>query len=101
MNSVKRSLVLVALVAFFALALTVWRISQLPLQPPHPAIARVAAIVPVESRWYANRDRIVVRTAHGTGQFEMIHSDVRCDVGDEVPVEQRGITLTRVPKTCR
>lgn len=101
MNSIKRPLVLVVLLVAVALGVAVWQISRQPPLPPHPAIARVVAIAPVESRWYANRDRIVVRSAHGTGQFEMIHSDVRCDVGDEVPVEQRGITLTRLPKTCR
>jgi hypothetical protein len=97
----KHSLILTGLIVCSAFALAIWRISDLPLQPARQSVARVVAIVPGEGRLRANRDRIVVRTAHGTGQFEMPHSDIRCDVGDEVPVEQQGITLTRLPKTCR
>lgn len=96
----KLSLIAAILVAL-ALAFAISRIAQLPAQPAHPAVARVVAIVPVEGRWYANYDRIVVRAPDGTGQFAMLHADVRCDIGDEVPVEQRGVTLTRLQKTCR
>jgi hypothetical protein len=46
-------------------------------------------------------DHIVVRNAHGTGQFSMHDADVRCRVGDQVPVQQQGVTLTRAARTCR
>jgi hypothetical protein len=73
----------------------------MPEQPAHPAMARVVAIKPSDSKFHADRDYIVVRNARGTGEFSMYDGELRCRVGDEVPVEQRGITLTRTPRTCR
>ena len=78
-----------------------WQVERWPEQPAHSAMAKVVAIAPHEGRFYNDRDTIVVRNAHGTGQFTMRDDDVRCHVGDAVPVEQRGITLMRVAKTCR
>ena len=79
----------------------VFNFAGLPDQPSHPALARVVAINPRDTRFYADRDTIVVRNAHGTGEFSMRDAEVRCVVGDQVPVEQRGLTLTRTQKTCR
>ena len=73
----------------------------MPPQPVHPAMARVVAIAAHDSRLHFDRDHIVIRNAHGTGQFSMPDADVRCHVGDEVPVLQQGVTLTRAAKTCR
>ena len=64
-------------------------------------MARVVAIAAWEAKFRASRDTIVVRNAHGTGEFSMPFNEVRCNVGDEVPVEQQGVTLTRTSKTCR
>jgi hypothetical protein len=64
-------------------------------------MARVVAIKGWEGKIYAGKDWIVVRNAHSTGQFSMWNGEVRCKVGDEVPVQQQGITLSRTPKTCR
>ena len=72
-----------------------------PVQPVHPATARVVAIKPSDSYFHPYRDTIVVRNARGTGEFSMQDGDVHCVVGDQVPVRQQGITLTRVAKTCR
>lgn len=74
---------------------------EMPLQPVRPAMARVVAIRGWEGRLRADRDTIVIRNAHGTGQFSMRDVEVRCKVGDQVPVEQQGVTLRRVAKTCR
>ena len=84
-----------------ALAVVAFQFSRLPLQPRHPAMARVVAIAAWEGKLYAYNDNIVVRNAHGTGQFTMRDVDVRCHVGDIVPVQQQGITLTRAAGTCR
>ena len=73
----------------------------LPEQPAHPAMAWVVAIKPSDSKLHAERDYVFVRNARGTGEFSMHDHEVRCMVGDEVPVQQRGVTLTRTPKTCR
>jgi len=75
--------------------------AAMPVQPKRPATARVVAIKGREGRLYEYRDYVVVRNAHGTGQFSMNDGDVRCHVGDVVPVEQQGVTLTRAAKTCR
>lgn len=83
---------LAALVAYFA---------GMPVQPKVPATARVFAIAGHGGRLYADRDTIVVRNATGTGQFSMRDNEVRCHVGDQVPVEQQGIVLTRTARTCR
>jgi hypothetical protein len=83
------------------LGVLVFNFAGLPEQPPHPALARVVAINPHDSRIHADRDTIVVRNAHGTGEFSMHDAEVRCVVGDQVPVEQRGLTLTPTSKTCR
>lgn len=81
-----------AFVAYFA---------KMPEQPKHPAMARVFAISANEGKFHANLDYIVVRNATGTGQFRMLDDEVRCHIGDQVPVEQQGIVLTRTGRTCR
>lgn len=73
----------------------------MPEQPKRPATATVTAIVPHGGRLRPNLDEIVVRNAHGTGQFTMPNADVRCRVGDQVPVQQQGVTITRAAGTCR
>jgi hypothetical protein len=65
-----------------------------------PATAKIMAIVPSEHRFHPNDQTIVVRNAHGTGQFTL-HYPIRCNVGDTVAVEQAGITLRASPATCR
>jgi hypothetical protein len=91
---------LLGLIAVAALPVVVhfWRV---PLQPAHPAMARVVAIAAHESKFGAYRDTIDVRNATGTGDFSMQFDQVHCRVGDLVPVQQQGVTLTPVAKTCR
>lgn len=96
----------VALSGFVLILLTmcglvVWRFAGLPLQPARAATARVAAIVPEDSRFHANVDRIYLRNSHGEGHFALSFSDNHCRVGDEVRVEQRGSTLAPLPETCK
>jgi hypothetical protein len=93
-------LTLAGLVAVPSAAL-LFHFSGMPVQPRHTATARVVAISPHDGRLYANRDYIVVRSPRGTGQFSMRDDEVRCHVGDIVPVDQQGITLTRNARTCR
>jgi hypothetical protein len=95
------ALVVVVSLILVPCAVLVWRSYKLPLQPAVVARARVTAIAPSEHRFHPNEEHIVVRNAHATGQFTMTDSDAKCDVGDEVVVEQRGTTLTRLPATCR
>jgi hypothetical protein len=83
------------------LALVAWRVSTLPEQPALLARARVVAITPAAGRLYADRDDIDLRNQHGFGHFRRRNNQVRCKVGDEVDVEQRGITLTPVASTCK
>ena len=82
-------------------AVVVFHCAGMPEQPAHAAMARVVALAAREGRLYADRDTIVIRNGHGTGQFSRRDADVRCHVGDLVPVEQRGVTLRPVAKTCR
>jgi hypothetical protein len=42
-----------------------------------------------------------VRNKHAFGQFSVLDADVKCEVGDEVPVLQQGASLYRVAETCR
>ena len=91
---------LIGLIAVPAIVL-VFHFARMPVQPVHPAMARVVAIAAVEGRFYADRDTIVIRNAHGTGGFRMRDAEVRCHVGDLVPAEQQGVTLRRVAQTCR
>ena len=93
-------LTLVGLVAVPSAAV-VFHFAAMPEQPKRPSTARVVAIVPWEGKLRADLDHIVVRNAHGTGQFTMHDAEVRCRVGDQVPVEQQGATLTRSARTCR
>ena len=95
--------ILLSLIGVIAVPSSVlmFHFSGMPLQPAHPATARVFAIKAWDARFRAGRDYIVVRNAHGTGQFSMPDADVRCQVGDQVPVQQQGVTLTRVARTCR
>jgi len=79
----------------------VWRISRLPAQTPHRAMARVEAITAINNRVRFSGDWIYVRNAHAFGQFSMLDADVKCQVGDEVPVLQQGASLYRVAETCR
>ena len=84
-------------VAFTAFVL--WDFSGMPLQPEHAAMARVVAIAPTIGR--SPRQTIIVRNAHGVGRISMLMGDIHCSVGDQVPVKQRGVTLTRAAGTCR
>ena len=79
----------------------VYQFAGLPRQPKHAAMARVVAITAGEGRFDAHIDHIGIRNDHGIGQFSMPAAEDRCQVGDMVPVEQRGVTLLRSPKTCR
>lgn len=99
----RRTEVLLTLTGSIAVpsAVLVAHFAALPPQPKHPAMARVVAIGAWEGKFRADMDHIVVRNAHATGQFSMPDADVRCRVGDEVPVEQQGVTLTRAARTCR
>jgi len=94
---------LVAIIALIALpcALLIWKSSPLRVQPSRVTHARVYAIAPSEHRFHPGEEYVVVRNAQASGQFEMAASDAKCDVGDDVVVEQRGTTLTRLPTTCR
>jgi hypothetical protein len=91
---------LIALIAIPSLAVII-HFKSMPVQPIHPAIARVVAIAPWAAKFRADRDTIVLRNARATGQFSMHNGEVRCHVGDRVPVQQQGVVLTPVPKTCR
>jgi hypothetical protein len=82
-------------------AFEAWRISRLPPQPAHRTTARVESIKAIDSKVRFGGDWIFVRNDHGFGQFSMPGPDVTCEVGDQVPVLQRGVTLTRLPETCR
>lgn len=93
--------VAVAVVFATAVAFGVWRVSQLPLQPVHRAMARVEAIKAIDSRVRFSGDWVYVRNDHAFGQFSMLDADVKCEVGDEVPVLQQGVSLYRVAETCR
>ena len=75
--------------------------AKMPPQPEHPATARVVAIVAWEAKFRVALDTVSVRNAGGTGQFSIREADVRCHVGDIVPVEQQGVTLTPAAGTCR
>ncbi|MGN6590682.1 MAG: hypothetical protein ACTHKE_10360 [Sphingomicrobium sp.] len=98
-----RTAILIGLASLIVLpsAEMLYHFSKLPVQPKHPAIARVVVISPHDGRYDTEWDYIVVRNASGTGQFSMRHSEITCSVGDEVPVDQQGITLKRAAKTCR
>ena len=78
-----------------------WSIWGRPAQPGFETTARVIAIAPSNSRLHPGRLTVVVRNAHGTGQFRMNDVDIHCQVGDRVAVGQRGIVLTRIARTCR
>jgi len=95
--------VLLSLIGLIAVpaSVAIFHFAALPVQPAHPAMARVVAIGAWEGKFRADLDHIVVRNAHGTGQFSMHDADVRCRVGDQVPVQQQGVTLTRAARTCR
>ena len=98
-----RTELLLSLVGLIAVpsSVLVAHFAAMPVQPKHRATARVVAIAAWEAKFRASRNTIVVRNAHGTGEFSMPFNEVRCNVGDEVPVEQQGVTLTRAAKTCR
>src|SRR5206468_10879289 len=89
----------VAAVVLGAGAFGAWRVSQLPLQPAHRAMARVEAIKAIDSRVRFSGDWVYVRNDHAFGQFSMLDADVKCEVGDEVPVLQQGAALSRVAET--
>ena len=94
---------LIAVIGLIAVpsSVLIFHFSQLPLQPVHPTMARVVAIKAWEAKFRADRDDIVVRNGQGTGQFVLREPQVRCHVGDTVPVEQRGVTLASTATTCR
>ena len=92
--------VLIGLIATPSL-LVAYHFSKMPLQPVHPAMARVVAIAPWGGKFHADRDTIVIRNAHGTGELILREGEVRCRVGDVVPVEQQGVSLRPVARTCR
>ena len=91
------------LLALVTIALLIWRIAELHLQPAHVAMARVIAVAPGVGSGTGRPPLtyIVIRNAHGTGQFVLSQPEVRCEVGQDVEVQQRGITLTPLPTTCR
>lgn len=89
------------MVILVACGLVIWPFAGLPVQPAHVAIARVEAIVPQEGRFHANVDRIYLRNSRGSEYFSLLFSDDHCQVGEQVPVEQRGTTLTPLPTTCK
>lgn len=91
----------VAFLLVLVSATVIWWFARLPLQPAHITIAQVQTILPMQGRWDANRDRIFLRGEHAFGQFDLLYSDDRCKVGQNVRVQQRGITLTPLPSTCR
>jgi hypothetical protein len=77
------------------------QVARSPLQPAHPDMAKVVAITAHVGRFHGDLDFVDLHNARGVGQFSMPDSEVRCDVGDLVPVEQRGTTLSPAAKTCR
>lgn len=102
MRRIQAQFVGVGLLALLACAFLIWKIAGLPLQPAHVVAARVIAIASVSSgAGRPPRTYIVIRNAHGTGQFVLSAPEVRCAVGQDVNVQQRGITLTPLPTTCR
>ncbi len=78
-----------------------WTFWGRPARPAFETTARVVAIVGSNSRFHPDRFTIVVRNARGTGEFSMNDGDIRCHVGDAVAVEQRGVVLMRIARTCR
>jgi hypothetical protein len=84
-----------------ATGFAIWEVWQLPLQPARTAMARVTDITPSCFRCDPQKDEIFVRNERGFGGFGMFDSEVRCRVGDEVPVRQQGTDLTPLPNTCR
>src|SRR5690242_20981620 len=94
----KRILIGIAVLLLSAGTFGIWRVSQLPLQPSHRMMARVESIKAIDSRVRFSGDWIYVRNGHAFGQFSMLDADVTCEVGNEVPVLQQGITLTRLPE---
>jgi hypothetical protein len=97
----KAALIGLGLVVFLASGLLIYRIAQLPLQPAHVALARVIAVELSSGGGRSPNTYIVVRNARGTGQFVLLQSEVRCEVSQDVMVQQRGITLTPLPTTCK
>jgi len=93
-------LILLGLAAAMLLVIGL-RVERLPLQPVHPAMARVVAVTAHVGRFHGDLDFVDLRNARGVGQFSMRDAELRCHVGDLVPVEQRGTTLRPVAKTCR
>jgi hypothetical protein len=97
--------VIVALAVAIGLALLLpavwayWNFKDQPLQHAHPAMATVVAIAPTLGR--SDRQTIVVRNAHGTGYVSTLIGATHCDVGDKVPVIQRGAALSAAPATCK
>ncbi|HET6208490.1 MAG TPA: hypothetical protein VFD98_16855 [Terracidiphilus sp.] len=93
----------VAAAVLAVIAFGIWRVSQLPLQPARLVMARVVAIAPPISSGAGRPPRgyIVVRNAHGTGEFALTEPEIRCEVGQQVQVVQRGIVLTPLPTTCK
>jgi hypothetical protein len=94
-------LIVFGVLLLVACSFVVWRFAQLPLQPAHPAVARVVAIVPVTPRLYADRDQVFMRNGSGTGYFSLRAAEDRCRVGEWVKVEQRGTALKPLATTCR
>jgi hypothetical protein len=95
--------VLLTLIGLIAVpsAVVMVHFAGMPVQPAHPAMARVVAIKAWESKFGAYLDTIDVRNATGNGDFSMQFNQVHCRVGDLVPVQQQGVTLMPVAKTCR
>jgi hypothetical protein len=94
-------LIVVAMLLLGLGAVGVLRVSQRPVQPARRTMARVEAIKAIDSRVRFSGDWVYVRNEHAFGQFSMLDSDVQCQVGDKVPVLQQGISLSRLPETCR
>ena len=96
-------LVGLGVLALVACGILIWKMGNLPLQPAHVVIARVVAISPPASSGAGASPGvyIVIRNAHGSGQFRHSEPEVRCRIGQDVRVQQRGVTLTPLPATCR
>jgi hypothetical protein len=92
---------LLALILMACGVFALWRIDQLPLQPVRRAAATVVAIVPTQGRFQVDREIIILRSNEGAGQFVLRDYEIRCHVGEIVPVQERGITLTPLPETCK
>ena len=78
-----------------------WGLSRYPVQPGHVAIARVSAIEQNPSRLPSGGDTVWVNNSTGSGSFNIYYRGDHCFTGKQVPVLQRGTSLSPLPNTCR